>query len=87
MRFSAQAIQEKFNLRIQDFGDGKRLLDNREYFQRKARDLMRRGIIPVENGFGGWLGEYEAALRQAASAIQNKTSEERENHLPRERGR
>lgn len=65
-------------LKVQDFGDSKRLLRNKEYLRQKARALVSQGIVPVESGVGGWLGRYEAALKDAAAAIQSKSSSERE---------
>jgi hypothetical protein len=55
---------------IHDFGDSKQLLRDKEYFRRKARTLVSRGIVPNEASIGGWLGQYEVAL---ARAIQDDT--------------
>jgi type IV secretory pathway VirD2 relaxase len=58
-------------LEIEDLGDSEALLKNRRYFQRQAQQLLKRGILPNEDGWGGWLGQYQAALKQAASELEH----------------
>ncbi len=57
-------------LEIEDFGDSEALLKNRVYFQNQARELLKRGILPAEDGWGGWLGQYQGALKQAATELE-----------------
>jgi Protein of unknown function (DUF3363)/MobA/VirD2-like, nuclease domain len=88
LRISAPSTRTPSVPEIEDLGDATRLLANREYLRRKARDLVSRGIIPLEHGLGGWLGRYEAALVEAAATIRRKSSEELENRrVPPARGR
>ena len=42
-----------------------------------VRPLVKRGIMPAENGWGGWLGRYQAALAKAAVSIQRDALKER----------
>ena len=35
----------------------------------RAAKLLQRGTSPVEYGWGGWLGRYQAALRKAAAEL------------------
>ncbi len=81
------AHEEKSRILIQDCGDSKRLLNNKEYFRKKAQALMSCGILPVETGLGGWLGKYEAALSKAVRTIQDKERELGDGRVPPSRGR
>lgn len=56
-------------LDIHDIGDAEKLLSNRSLLGERARALLKRGIIPTEDGWGGWLGKYQAALAGAAGEI------------------
>lgn len=56
-------------LDIRDLGDAEKLLENRRVLAENARELLERGSIPTEDGWGGWLGKYQAALASAASEI------------------
>lgn len=60
------------SLRIEAFGAAESLLQNRNYFENKARQLLRNGTVPDEEGWGGWLGRYQSALRDAASQIEDR---------------
>jgi len=31
---------------------------------------MKRGILPDEDGWAGWLGQYQTALKQAATELE-----------------
>jgi hypothetical protein len=53
-------------LSVQDFGDAEKVIKNRALLGETARGLLRRGIMPTEEGWGGWLGRYKAALESAA---------------------
>jgi type IV secretory pathway VirD2 relaxase len=50
------------------------------HFSEAARDLLKRGIMPTEDGWGGWLGKYQAGLC-------NTTREIREWRLVRSQDR
>src|SRR5581483_3740904 len=54
-------------LDIEDLGDADVLLGNRGHFESKARALVKRGVIPTEDGWGGWLGRYQRELAHAAA--------------------
>jgi hypothetical protein len=56
-------------LDIRDLGDAEKLLENRHLLRETARSLLKRGVIPTEDGWGGWLGKYQAALASAANEI------------------
>jgi hypothetical protein len=56
-------------LDIRDLGDAEKLLNNRYLLEENVRELVKRGTIPTEDGWGGWLGKYQAALASAATQI------------------
>jgi hypothetical protein len=47
---------------VQDLGDYEQVLKNRALLGKDARALLKGGIIPNGDGWGGWLGKYQAAL-------------------------
>ncbi|MGH9583358.1 MAG: hypothetical protein ACRD4O_10515, partial [Bryobacteraceae bacterium] len=51
-------------LEIEELGSAEALLSNRAYLRKTAREFIKRGIIPKEDGWGGWLGRYQAALHR-----------------------
>jgi hypothetical protein len=56
-------------LSVKDLGDSEKVLKNHPLLGENARALLKRGDIPVEGGWGGWLGRYQAALASAASEV------------------
>ena len=54
---------------IRDFGDADQALKNRALLGERARALLKRGIVPTEDGWGGWLGRFQAALASTARQI------------------
>jgi hypothetical protein len=54
---------------IDDLGDANQLLSDRGHFLETARKLVRRGVIPAEDDWSGWLGRYRKGLRSAAIEI------------------
>ena len=68
---------------IRELGDADSLFTNRGHFRSEAQRLINRGIIPTEDGWGGWLGEYQGTLRRAAAdAVQERQpNRERRRHL------
>jgi len=56
-------------LEVQDFGDAEALLKNRRHLLDTRRQLSRRGIIPTEDGWNGWLGRYQSALVDAVEGV------------------
>jgi type IV secretory pathway VirD2 relaxase len=80
------------SLEAEDLGRADDILKNRRHLIDTAHKLMKRGIIPVEDGWGGWLGKYQAALHDAAGEIQDRKHQlnnpkERRRDRDRSRGR
>ena len=58
---------------VQDLGDSEKLLKNRAILGENARSLLKQGIIPTEDGWGGWLGRYQTALvRTVNELVENR---------------
>ena len=59
-------------LDVNDLGDAERLLKNPLHLSETARAFLKRGITPTEDGWGGWLGRYQAALREVTSETEER---------------
>jgi hypothetical protein len=53
-------------MHLQNLGDSEKALENRALLAENARALLKRGILPIEDGWGGWLGRYQAAIARVA---------------------
>ena len=71
---------------IQEFGDADTLLMNRGHFRNEVDRLMSRGVVPTEDGWGGWLGKYQASLRKATVQTLHRQNAVRERKIHREYG-
>ena len=69
---------------VVDLGDSELLL-KRLHISDTARQLLKRGVIPTEDGWGGWLGRYQKAIRVTAERLQEQQRQDTERQ--RERGR
>lgn len=56
-------------LEIEDSGDAERLLRNKKHFADRAKKSLTHGSIPSEDGWGGWLGRYQAAMNRTAAEL------------------
>ncbi|MGB9456594.1 MAG: DUF3363 domain-containing protein [Bryobacteraceae bacterium] len=64
------ALDGALTLDVKDLGDADQLLTNPRHLGEEARELLKRGIMPTEDGWGGWLGRYQAALCKTAREIE-----------------
>jgi hypothetical protein len=64
-------------LQVDDFGDAEKIISNRRYLEATVRPLVKRGVMPAEDGWGGWLGRYQTALAKAAVSNEPDASKER----------
>jgi hypothetical protein len=67
-------------LEIAGSGDAERVLRDKRHFGDRVKSLLNRGIVPSEEGWGGWLGRYQAAMVKAVDEL-------RTLHVCREPGR
>jgi type IV secretory pathway VirD2 relaxase len=74
-------------LDVADLGDAEKLLRNPHDLKETARQLLNRGIVQTEDGWGGWLGRYQGALRKSALVIADPSRDERLRVRDRNRDR
>ena len=61
-------------LKIDELGTSESILRNRGYLRETAQRLIRRGIVPQEDGWNGWLGRYQSALQETATILESQRS-------------
>ena len=75
-------------LEIDDLGDSESILRNKRQLRETGQRLIRRGIIPQDDGWNGWLGRYQKALRDAVTILETPSVTKRpERDKNRDRGR
>jgi len=74
-------------LDVQDLGDANDLLKSRGMLREKARKLLKEGIVPLQEGWGGWLGGYQAALVNTAAELSQEWAMARPRERDRDRSR
>ena len=66
VRLRRQFVNGQPLLEIDDRGDANAVLKNKAFLSDAAQRLIKRGVIPTEEGWGGWLGAYQRAVHQAS---------------------
>jgi hypothetical protein len=75
-------------LEIDEFGDAESILRNKLHLRETAQRLIRRGVVPKDDGWNGWLGRYQKAVAEAAKALEyQQLRKQRERIKNRDRGR
>ena len=59
-------------LKIDELGDSESILRNKEYLRETAQRLIRRGIVPQDDGWGGWLGRFQKALSGVGTTLDGR---------------
>src|SRR5690348_1159382 len=62
-RLRRQLVNGQPLLEIDDRGDANAVLKNKAFLSDAAQRLVKRGVIPTEDGWAGWLGAYQRAIR------------------------
>ena len=75
------------SLKIDELGDSESILRNRGYLRETAQRLIRRGIVPQEDGWNGWLGRYQKALRETAMTLDGQRTNQTQRDRSRDKGR
>jgi hypothetical protein len=64
-------------LTVENLGDAEALLANRRFIRRRAQSIVQAGsLVGDEPCWGGWLGRYEARLRDEVTALTEKTPQQ-----------
>jgi len=75
-------------LKIDELGDSESILRNKGYLRDTAQRLVRRGIVPQEDGWNGWLGRYQKAVADASTTPERQRPvKETERNRKRDHGR
>ena len=62
-------LTDRAPLDVQDMGDADRLLKNPHWVRETARRLLKRGVVPTQEGWGGWLGRYQSVVQEMALGV------------------
>jgi hypothetical protein len=57
-------------LEIDDMGDSEAMLRNHGKLRELGQRLIRRGIMHEDDGWSGWLGRYQKAIRDAVTTLE-----------------
>ena len=75
-------------LEIDDMGDAEALLHDKRQLRQIGQRLIRRGVVPQDDGWPGWLGRYQKALRDAVTTLEiPSVTRPYERHKDRDLGR
>jgi len=72
VRLRKLSVGEREILDVNDLGDAAGVLNNPRHLGEKVHELLTRGIMPMEDGWGGWLGRYQAALCKTIRGIEER---------------
>jgi type IV secretory pathway VirD2 relaxase len=61
-------------IETKDLGDADRLLKDKTHLRNAARDMNRPGVVPAAEGWAGWLGRYQTAVREVQRGLENRRS-------------
>jgi hypothetical protein len=68
--------------------DAESILRNKLHLRETAQRLIRRGILPLDDGWNGWLGRYQKALSETAVRLARQSvTKETERKKKRDFGR
>ena len=68
-------------LEVEDSGDAERVLKNKHHLGEAAKTFLARGIVPFDDGWGGWLGRYQAAVQNAATEQMDLQADRRSDRV------
>jgi hypothetical protein len=63
-------VAGRSRLDVDELGNAESILENRGHLRETAQRLFRKGIMPGEEGWGGWLERYQRALTQAVKELE-----------------
>lgn len=76
------------SVEISELGDSESILSNKGHLKETAQKLIRRGVVPQEDGWNGWLGRYQKAVTEEATRVDSERSIKRpERRRAVDRGR
>ena len=69
VRLQTVVAAGRSRVEIEELGTADSILENRGYLRETAQRLLRKGIVPGEEGWSGWLGRYQRALSRTAKDL------------------
>ena len=91
VRLRKLPVDRALMLDVNDLGDAEMLLSNTSHLGEAARQLLKRGVTPTEDGWGGWLGRYQSALCKTTREIEERNERDwvrkQDRRRDRSRGR
>ncbi len=72
-RLKRQFVDGRSKVGIDDLGNSEVLLRNKQHLKAAAKQFVTRRIRTQETEWGGWLGRYQAAIRDAVAEIELKS--------------
>jgi type IV secretory pathway VirD2 relaxase len=72
---------------IEDLGDAEKLLKNSRHLRGTVHESLNHRIIPTEDGWGGWLGRYQTAIRETLREIEERKTLDQTRGRDRQRDR
>jgi type IV secretory pathway VirD2 relaxase len=82
-----QRLSDIAVLGVSDLGDAEKLMKNTRHLSETASELLKHGITPSEAGWGGWLGRYQAALRENPLEMEERHKRDQTRFPDRRRDR
>lgn len=70
-------------LEVRDLGPAEAIVDNKRHLTESARAYLKHGTLPDDDGWGGWLGRYQGALKAAALEINREGNMDRTGSIQR----
>jgi hypothetical protein len=70
IRLQKSIVDGRPALEITDLGDSEAILTNKRQLREIGQRLIRSCTIPQDDGWGGWLGRYQRALRDAVTILE-----------------
>jgi hypothetical protein len=74
-------------LDIVDLGDAEKLLSSSLHMNEIANGILKRGTVQTEDGWGGWLGRYQAAVRKTMMEVLQRREADLADNYERKRQR
>jgi hypothetical protein len=69
VRLHRMHSQGHSRIEVEELGTAESILKDRTYLRQTAQRLIRKGIMPAEDGWGGWLGRYQQAVKRAVDSL------------------
>jgi hypothetical protein len=62
-------------IEIAELGHSETVLTNGRVLREMAQQLLKNGVVPLEDGWGGWLGRYQKALCETYVRVEQQQRE------------